>query len=154
MTRNIDKDFLDARLTNFDSDLNRLPGIMEEFLKGFTFFRGYSNIITVFGSARFPEGHAYYEEARELTFELSKIGYTIVTGGGPGIMEAANRGAFEAGGPSLGVNIELPMEQKENPLPFKLHRIKTFFLSQGNVSKVFFSIHHLSWWIWYLRRTM
>jgi uncharacterized protein (TIGR00730 family) len=69
----------------------------------------------VFGSARVKEGNKYYEAARELGYKLAKKGFTIVTGGGPGIMEAANRGAFEAGGNSIGLNIKLPKEQKPNP---------------------------------------
>jgi hypothetical protein len=71
--------------------------------------------VTVFGSARFPDGHPYYALARQTGAELARAGFTVMTGGGPGIMEAANRGAREAGGRSIGCNIELPLEQRPNP---------------------------------------
>jgi uncharacterized protein (TIGR00730 family) len=70
--------------------------------------------VTVFGSARFHEDHPYYGVAREMGAALVRLGFTVLTGGGPGIMEAANRGAQEAGGPSVGCNIELPKEQAPN----------------------------------------
>ena len=89
--------------------------IANEFLRGFRFFRDVGRCVTVFGSARFPEGHAYYELARETGRHLARAGYAVMTGGGPGIMEAANRGAKEGGGRSLGCNIELPEEQEPNP---------------------------------------
>jgi uncharacterized protein (TIGR00730 family) len=71
--------------------------------------------VTVFGSARFKPGHPYYELARQVGRNLAEAGLTVITGGGPGVMEAANRGAREAGGPSYGLNIILPHEQKPNP---------------------------------------
>jgi hypothetical protein len=71
--------------------------------------------VTVFGSARFDEHHRYYAMAREVGGALAKLGFTVMTGGGPGVMEAANRGAREAGGRSVGCNIQLPMEQVPNP---------------------------------------
>ena len=71
--------------------------------------------ITVFGSARFGEEHEYYKAAREFGKRISGMGFTTLTGGGPGVMEAANRGAFESGGESIGCNIKLPFEQKSNP---------------------------------------
>ncbi len=89
--------------------------IANEFLQGFRFFQEVDRCVTVFGSARFPEGHRYYELAREAGRQLARAGYTVMTGGGPGIMEAANRGAKEGGGRSLGCNIELPQEQEPNP---------------------------------------
>ena len=70
--------------------------------------------VTVFGSARFGEDHPYYALGREVGARLAKVGFTVMTGGGPGIMEAANRGARESGGRSIGCNIELPQEQKPN----------------------------------------
>jgi len=98
------------------ADLESAVKIFLEFLRGFEFFGDIDRpSVTVFGSARFGPGHRYYEMARELGFHLAKEGYAVMTGGGPGIMEAANRGAREAGGVSLGCNIILPMEQSANP---------------------------------------
>lgn len=84
--------------------------------------------ITVFGSARFKEGHRYYEAAREFGKRIADMGFTTITGGGPGIMEAANRGAFENGGYSVGCNIILPFEQKENPYVHKSFTFRHFFV--------------------------
>lgn len=84
--------------------------------------------ITVFGSARFKEGHKYYEAAREFGKRIAEMGFTTITGGGPGIMEAANRGAFENGGYSVGCNIILPFEQKENPYIHKGFTFRHFFV--------------------------
>ena len=92
----------------------RLFKIIGDFIDGFEVMPTYLPSVTIFGSARVEEGNKYYEAARELAFKLSKKGFSIVTGGGPGIMEAANRGAFEAGGNSIGLNIKLPREQKPN----------------------------------------
>ncbi len=96
-------------------DLESAVRFFLEFLHGFESFDFDSPCVTVFGSARFPERHRYYELARELGRALANAGYTVMTGGGPGIMEAANRGAKEGGGLSLGCNIKLPKEQKPNP---------------------------------------
>lgn len=96
-------------------DLRRGVRIFRECLRGFRYFQGISDCVTVFGSARFEEGHPYYERAREVGRRVAGEGLPVMTGGGPGIMEAANRGAKEGGGLSLGCNIELPMEQKPNP---------------------------------------
>jgi uncharacterized protein (TIGR00730 family) len=84
--------------------------------------------ITVFGSARFKEDHPYYRLARDLGRELANAGYGVMTGGGPGIMEAANRGAKEAGGLSLGCNIKLPHEQKPNPYLDQFIEFEHFFI--------------------------
>lgn len=93
----------------------RLFKIIGDFIDGFEVMPDYQPSVTIFGSARVKEGDKYYDSARQLGFKLAKKGFTIVTGGGPGIMEAANRGAFEAGGNSIGLNIKLPKEQKPNP---------------------------------------
>ena len=86
-----------------------------QFLDGFRALHFVGPCITVFGSARFNEEHKYYKAAREFGKHIAQLGFATITGGGPGIMEAANRGAFENGGTSIGCNIVLPHEQKENP---------------------------------------
>jgi uncharacterized protein (TIGR00730 family) len=83
--------------------------------QGVSAFEKINNCVTVYGSARFREGHQYYELARSMGRALAENGFTVMTGGGPGVMEAANRGAKEGGGLSLGCNIKLPFEQKLNP---------------------------------------
>ncbi len=100
-----------SRLT----ELSRAMGIFAEFMRGFRKLHFVGPCVTVFGSARFDEDHRYYKLARETGRRLSEAGFTVMTGGGPGIMEAANRGAKDVGGRSIGVNIELPFEQDLNP---------------------------------------
>lgn len=89
--------------------------IFKEFIHSFRTLHFVGPCITVFGSARFTEDHEYYIAARKFGKRIAELGFTTMTGGGPGIMEAANRGAFEHGGASVGCNIKLPFEQKENP---------------------------------------
>lgn len=86
-----------------------------DFLRGFRTLHFVGPCVTVFGSARFKEDHPYYEEARQVGRGLVRMGFTVMTGGGPGVMEGANRGAKEAGGRSVACNIELPFEQAPNP---------------------------------------
>jgi uncharacterized protein (TIGR00730 family) len=93
----------------------RASRIAAEFDNGLKFIKKYPKSVTVYGSARFKAGNPHYKDARALGYRLAKAGYAVVTGGGPGIMEAANRGAKEAGGASIGLNIELPNEQILNP---------------------------------------
>lgn len=93
----------------------RLGDIDSELQAGYNVIRNYHKTVTVFGSARTPEGEPYYEAARLFASKLAPHDYAVITGGGHGIMEAANRGAFEAGGKSIGFNILLPHEQKLNP---------------------------------------
>lgn len=94
---------------------NRVEKITDEFSKGFDFIKHCTHSVTFFGSARTPEDHPDYIKCREIAKKIStKLNYAIVTGGGPGIMEAANRGAYEAGGKSIGFTINLPMEQVTN----------------------------------------
>lgn len=102
--------------------------VMREFLKGFRILHFAGPVVTVFGSARTKEGHPKYELARKIGFELASMGFSVMTGGGPGIMEAANRGAKEAGGKSIGCNIMLPMEQKPNPYLDIMVTFKYFFV--------------------------
>ncbi len=96
------------------SDLARAIRIFSEFIRGFRSLHFVGPCVTVFGSARFTESHPYYALGRETGALLARAGFTVMTGGGPGIMEAANRGAREAGGYSVGCNIKLPMEQRPN----------------------------------------
>ena len=102
--------------------------VLLEFIKGFRTLHFVGPCVTVFGSARFKEGHVFYEQARELSGKIAKMGFTIMTGGGPGIMEAANKGAREVGGKSVGCNIVLPHEQSHNPYLDKWVNIKYFFV--------------------------
>ncbi|MDO8505775.1 MAG: TIGR00730 family Rossman fold protein [bacterium] len=92
----------------------RIFRIMAEFIDGFQFLADLKKEVSFFGSARFTEKNPHYQEALELSRMLGKAGFTIVTGGGPGIMEAANRGASESGAESIGLNIKLPNEQRTN----------------------------------------
>jgi uncharacterized protein (TIGR00730 family) len=98
-----------------DSDPWRSLRILAEFVEGFDALASIGKAVTIFGSARLGEGDPYYAKARELAGLLAKDGFSVITGGGPGIMEAANRGCHEAGGLSIGCNIELPHEQAVNP---------------------------------------
>ena len=97
------------------SEFGRVLRIGAEFLRGFRALHFVGPCVTFFGSARFDEDHRYYRLAREAAAEVARLGFTIMTGGGPGIMEAANRGAKDAGGRSIGCNIVLPQEQQPNP---------------------------------------
>ncbi len=93
----------------------RLFRIIGEFVEGFDVLPQFLPAVTIYGSARIKEGHPYYNLARNLAQALVEEGFSVLTGGGPGIMEAANRGAKDKGGHSIGLNIELPMEQTANP---------------------------------------
>jgi uncharacterized protein (TIGR00730 family) len=102
--------------------------VLLEFIKGFRALHFVGPCVTVFGSARFKDGHPYYEITEELSGKIAQLGFTIMTGGGPGIMEAANKGAKDVGGKSVGCNIVLPMEQKPNPYLDKWVNIRYFFV--------------------------
>lgn len=102
--------------------------IFLQFIKGFRTLHFVGPCITVFGSARFKEGDRYYEQAREFGKRIADLGFTTMTGGGPGIMEAANRGAFENEGASVGCNIKLPFEQNPNPYMHKWITFDYFFI--------------------------
>jgi uncharacterized protein (TIGR00730 family) len=109
-------------------ELGRAVGIFCEIMRGFRKLHFVAPCVTVFGSARFTEEHVYYVLAREVGQRAARAGFTVMTGGGPGIMEAANRGAKEAGGYSVGCNIELPEEQKPNPYLDRWVTFRHFFV--------------------------
>ena len=109
-------------------DAQRIAGIGREFVQGFLALRNIGPCVTVFGSSRFPEDHRYYQLARQLGYQLGKAGFTVMTGGGPGIMEAANRGALEAEAESVGCNIQLPREQESNPFLTVQLKFNHFFV--------------------------
>ncbi|MFI5163874.1 MAG: TIGR00730 family Rossman fold protein [Bacteroidia bacterium] len=112
--------------------------VLFEFIRGFRKFHFLGPCATVFGSARFKEEHPYYIKAREMGAALAKLGFTVMTGGGPGIMEAANRGAKESGGRSVGCNIVLPVEQKPNQYLDKWVSIDYFFIRKVLLTKYSF----------------
>jgi uncharacterized protein (TIGR00730 family) len=105
----------------------RIFRIMAEFVEGFETLSEVGPAVSIFGSARTPESDHYYGVAREVGRRFVEAGYGVITGGGPGIMEAANRGADEAGGESVGLNIVLPFEQKPNPYIKRLINFHYFF---------------------------
>ncbi|HEU5114324.1 MAG TPA: TIGR00730 family Rossman fold protein [Candidatus Paceibacterota bacterium] len=118
-----------------DGARKRLATINSEFKHTFRFLKSYPRSVSFFGSARFTEDHPSYIQARELAKLIVKeTGYTVVTGGGPGIMEAANRGAYEAGGKSVGMNIILPHEQKMNEYLTAHIRFYYFFIRKVALS--------------------
>jgi uncharacterized protein (TIGR00730 family) len=112
------------------SDSWQIFKIMAEFVEGFEKMASIGPCVTLFGSARTEPGHKYYELAEEIAFKLTQNGYGVITGGGPGIMEAANKGARRGGGISVGLNIQLPFEQGANPYidSDKLITFKHFFV--------------------------
>lgn len=109
--------------------------VLFEFINGFRKFHFLGPCATVFGSARFHSEHPYYKLAQKVGGELAKLGFTVMTGGGPGLMEAANRGAQEAGGKSVGCNIVLPKEQKPNEYLDRWVQINYFFIRKVLLNK-------------------
>ena len=125
-TGDAERDLLNSTRTP-EKERTRLKRINGEFERAFKTFYNVGPAVTVFGSARFKETHPYYKLARATGTELAKAGFATLTGGGPGIMEAANRGAHETGGASYGLNIILPHEQKENPYVDRSLEFRYFF---------------------------
>lgn len=117
------------------SELGRAVRIFLEFIRGFRRLHFVGPCVTIFGSARFNHDHPYYQLAREVGAAVAREGFTVMTGGGPGIMEAANRGAREAGGHSVGVNIKLPMEQQPNPYLDTFVEFRYFFVRKVMLAK-------------------
>ena len=103
----------------------RVFRIMSEFVDGWQFITDYKNTVAITGSARFKEDNKWYQEARKLGAMLAKAKIGVVTGGGPGIMEGGNRGAYESGGESIGINIKLPFEQRANA--YQTHGIALYY---------------------------
>lgn len=118
------------QLVDAQEDSWRVFRIMAEFVEGFTLMSRQNNLVSIFGSARVQPGSEYYELSVHVAEELVKRGFNILTGGGPGIMEAGNKGAQKARGASVGVNIDLPFEQSANPFVDrdKLLTFKHFFI--------------------------
>lgn len=112
----------------------RVSLINQEFNRGFEFIKNQPKSVTFFGSARFKEDNEHYQRARRIAYKIAKLGYSVMTGGGPGIMEAANRGAFEAEGRSLGLNIKLPHEQVRNPYVTDVVEFYYFFIRKVMLS--------------------
>lgn len=133
-----EKRFLSGARTRWQ-ELKYTLGIVTQFIKGFRAMHFLGPTVTVFGSARFDENNRYYILAREVSAELAKRGFAIMTGGGPGIMEAGNRGARDVGGISVGCNIVLPHEQKENPYMDKFITIESFFVRKELLRKYSFA---------------
>jgi uncharacterized protein (TIGR00730 family) len=109
-------------------DTWRMFRILSEFVEGFDTLSTAGPAVTIFGSSRVRPGDMEYKLAEEVARLLVKSGYAIITGGGPGIMEAANKGATEAGGKSIGLNIELPLEQEPNPYAKTKISFRYFFV--------------------------
>jgi uncharacterized protein (TIGR00730 family) len=120
-------------------ELKYTIGVVMQFVKGFRTLHFIGPCVTVFGSARFGEEHPYYKLTRDVAAEVAKLGFTIMTGGGPGIMEAANRGAKDVGGLSIGCNIVLPHEQSTNPYLDKFVDIEYFFVRKELLRKYSFA---------------
>jgi uncharacterized protein (TIGR00730 family) len=121
-----EKLFLSGR-RHREADLASAVRFFLEFLEAFERFETTQPCVTVFGSSRYAEDHPHYQRAREIGAALARAGYAVMTGGGSGIMEAANRGAKEAGGLSLGCNIHLPREQKPNRYLDRYFHFEHFF---------------------------
>lgn len=121
-----DSNFLEHHRSLSD-ELRDSHKALADLWTGISTFQDVDNVVTVYGSARFKEGHVYYELARSMGKALAENGFAVMTGGGPGVMEAANRGAKEGNGLSLGSNIKLPFEQALNPYVDKKVEFEFFF---------------------------
>src|SRR6187402_2188033 len=122
-----DEIFLDGPNSRF-AEFCTLLRVMRDFLRGYRALHFVGPCVTVFGSARIKPDDPHYELARKMGAAIARLGFTVMTGGGPGIMEAANRGAKDVGGRSIGCNIVLPMEQEPNPYVDKFVEFRYFFV--------------------------
>ncbi|MBA4848957.1 TIGR00730 family Rossman fold protein [Emticicia sp. BO119] len=134
MAKNNERHFLEGPKSRLD-ELKFLFSTFIEFIAGFRKLHFVGPCVTVFGSARFKEDNDYYQLARQMGVILTDLGFTVMTGGGPGIMEAANRGAKEAGGLSIGCNIVLEHEQHPNPYLDRVVEFDFFFVRKILLSK-------------------
>ncbi len=125
MPRDIQKEFLENRSKN--RDVWRLFKIMSDFTDAFEELDEVGMAVAIFGSARITQNDYYYEKAYEIASKLTEEGFAIITGGGPGVMEAANKGAKDKGGVSIGLNIDLPHEQEMNPFVTVPLKFRYFF---------------------------
>ena len=129
-----DEIFLEGPRSRF-AEFFTLLRVMRDFLRGFRTLHFVGPCVTVFGSARIPRDDPNYDLARKMGAAIARLGFTVMTGGGPGIMEAANRGAKEAGGRSVGCNIELPYEQAANAYLDRCVRMHYFFVRKALLVK-------------------
>jgi uncharacterized protein (TIGR00730 family) len=134
MSKNNERHFLEGPKSRLE-ELKFLFSTFAEFIAGFRKLHFVGPCVTVFGSARIKEDNEYYQKAREMGNLLANLGFTVMTGGGPGIMEAANRGAKEAGGMSIGCNIILEHEQQPNPYLDRVVEFDFFFIRKILLSK-------------------
>ena len=129
-----DEIFLEGPRSRFDEFITVLR-VMRDFLRGFRVLHFVGPCVTVFGSARVRKGSPHYELARKMGAAIARLGFTVMTGGGPGIMEAANRGAKEVGGRSVGCSIQLPVEQKPNAYLDRCVTMHYFFVRKALLVK-------------------
>ena len=127
--------------------------VMRDFLRGYRALHFVGPCVTVFGSARIKPDDPHYELALKMGAAIARLGFTVMTGGGPGIMEAANRGAKEVGGRSVGCNIELPFEQCIQHVSRSLCQVALFFRSQSAADKIFLRLRCHARWRRHLGRT-
>jgi uncharacterized protein (TIGR00730 family) len=130
--------FLEGPLSRWDELVFTIQ-VFGEFIKGFRKFHFLGPCVTVFGSARYKESHPYYEMTRKVGASLAHIGFTVMTGGGPGLMEAANRGAKDVNGKSVGCNISLPVEQQHNSYLDRWVKMNYFFVRKVLLYKYSFA---------------
>ena len=133
-TEPVDEIFLEGPRSRF-AEFFTLLRVMRDFLRGFRTLHFVGPCVTVFGSAHIKPGDPHYELAQKMGAAIARLGFTVMTGGGPGIMEAANRGAKEVGGRSVGCNIELPFEQAANAYLDRCVRLHYFFVRKALLVK-------------------